>query len=158
MPRASSSGVGKMTGTRKGTVATAWNARSNEFLAAFRARDLAAIDVVAVYFDGIFPGKERCVVVATAIDTEEYKHLLDFEEGSSESGVVVNGFLGRFAARGLVVGRDRRVLVLRDGSAAIQKRWVSSGPTRCSKSAWWMWSGWCVPSSPTSTSAGLWSR
>ena len=118
---ASSGGVGKMTGTSKGTVATAWKARSNELLAEFRARDLTAIDVVAVYVDGIFPGKERCVVVAMAIDTEGYKHLLDFEEGSSESAEVVNGLLGRIAARGLVVGRDRRVLVLRDGSAAIAK-------------------------------------
>jgi len=118
---ASSSGVGKMTGTSKGTVAKAWKARSNELLTAFRARDLSGIDVLAVYVDGIFPGKERCVVVAMAIDTEGYKHLLDFEEGSSESAEVVNGLLGRIEARGLVVGRERRVLVLRDGSAAIAK-------------------------------------
>ncbi len=30
-----------------------------------------------------------------------------------------HGLLGRIAGRGLVVWRDRRVLVLRDGSAAI---------------------------------------
>jgi len=118
---ASSSGVGKMTGTSKGTVATAWKARSNELLTAFRARDLAGIDVLAMYIDGVFLGKERCVVVAMAIDTKGHKHLLDFEEGSSESAEVVESLLGKIAARGLVVGRDRRVLVLRDGSAAIAK-------------------------------------
>jgi transposase-like protein len=118
---ASSSGVGKMTGTSKGTVATAWKARSNELLTAFRERDLTDIDVLAFYVDGIFLGKERCVVVAMAIDTQGYKHLLDFEEGSSESAETVRGLLGRIAGRGLVVGRDRRVLVLRDGSAAIAK-------------------------------------
>jgi putative transposase len=118
---ASSSGVGKMTDTSKGTVSAAWKARSNELLTEFRARDLTGIDVLAMYIDGIFPGKERCVVVAMAIDTAGYKHLLDFEEGSSESAEVVNGLLGKIAARGLVVGRDRRVLVLRDGSAAIAK-------------------------------------
>lgn len=117
----SSSGVGRMTGTSKGTVAIAWKARSNELLTAFRARDLSGIDVLAVYLDGIFLGKERCVVVAMVIDTKGYKHLLDFEEGSSESAEVVNGLLDRIGARGLVVGRDRRVLVLRDGSAAIAK-------------------------------------
>jgi len=115
----SSAGVGRMTGTSKGTVATAWKARSNELLTAFRARDLSGIDVLAVYLDGIFLGNERCVVVAMVIDTQGYKHLLDFEEGSSESAEVVNGLLGRIADRGLVVGRDRRVL--RDGSAAIAK-------------------------------------
>ena len=67
---ASSSGVGKMTGTSKGTVATAWKARSNELLTAFRERDLTGIDVLAIYVDGIFLGKERCVVVAMAIDTQ----------------------------------------------------------------------------------------
>jgi len=118
---ASSAGVGKMTGTSKGTVATAWKARSNELLTMFRARDLTGIDVLAVYLDGIFLGGERCVVVAMVIDTKGYKHLLDFEEGSSESAEVVDGLLVRIAARGLVVGRDRRVLVLRDGSAAIAK-------------------------------------
>jgi len=118
---ASSAGVGRMTGTSKGTVATAWKARSNELLTVFRARDLTGIDVLAVYLDGIFLGNERCVVVAMVIDTQGYKHLLDFEEGSSESAEVVDGLLGRIAARGLVVGRDRRVLVLRDGSAAIAR-------------------------------------
>jgi transposase-like protein len=118
---ASSSGVGKMTGTSKGTVAKAWKVRSNELLLAFRARDLTGIDVLAMYIDGVFLGNERCVVVAMAIDVNGFKHLLDFEEGSSESAEVVEGLLGRIAARGLVVGRERRVLVLRDGSAAIAK-------------------------------------
>jgi transposase-like protein len=117
----SSAGVGRMTGTSKGTVAAAWKVRSNELLTAFRARDLSGIDVLAVYVDGIFLSGDRCVVVAMVIDTKGYKHVLDFEEGSSESAEVVNGLLGRIADRGLVVGRDRRVLVLRDGSAAIAK-------------------------------------
>jgi transposase-like protein len=118
---ASSSGVGKMTGTSKGTVAKAWKIRSNELLTAFRARNLTGIEVLAVYLDGVFLGNERCVVVAMAIDVKGFKHLLDFEEGSSESAEVVNGLLAKITARGLVVGRDRRVLVLRDGSAAIAK-------------------------------------
>ena len=118
---ASSSGVGKMSGMSKGSVATAWKVRSNELLTAFRARNLSDIDVMAMYIDGIFLGNERCVVVAMVIDTQGYKHLLDFEEGGSESAEVVNGLRGKIAARGLVVGRDRRVLVLRDGSAAIAK-------------------------------------
>jgi len=117
----SSAGVGRMTGTSKSTVAAAWKVRSNELLTAFRARDLSGIDVLAVYVDGIFLGGDRCVVVAMVIDTKGYKHVLDFEEGSSESAEVVNGLLGRVVVRGLVVGRGRRVLVLRDGSAAIAK-------------------------------------
>ena len=48
---ASSSGVGKMTDTSKGTVSAAWKARSNELLTEFRARDLTGIDVLAMYRD-----------------------------------------------------------------------------------------------------------
>jgi putative transposase len=118
---ASSSGVAKIADTSKGSVAMAWKARSNELLTAFRARDLSKIDAVAMYIDGIFLGNERCVVVAMAIDVDGYKHLLDFEEGSSENAEVVHGLLGKIAGRGLVVGQERRVLVLRDGSAAIAK-------------------------------------
>ncbi len=176
----SSAGVGRMTGTSKGTVAIAWKVRSNELLTAFRARDLSGIDVLAMYVDGIFLGNERCVVVAMAIDTKGYKHLLDFEEGSSESAEVVNGLLGRIGARGLVVGRDRRVLVLRDGSAAIAKAvrgfWPDSVQQERGRSdsdmkpdaagaswhsprhedyAWCMWSGWCARSSPAGINPAL---
>ena len=153
---ASSSGVGKMTDMSKGTVARAWKERSNELLTAFRARDLSGIDVLAVYLDGVFPGKERCVVVAMAIDVNGLKHLLDFEEGSSESAEVVTGLLERVTRRGLVVGRDRRVLVLRDGSAAIAKAVSGFWPDACSRNAWCMWYGWCARSSLTSTSGALW--
>lgn len=38
----SSAGVGKLTGTSKGTVTKAWKARSNELLTIFRTRDLTS--------------------------------------------------------------------------------------------------------------------
>ncbi len=131
----STSGVGSLTDTSKSTVSAAWKVRSNELLAEFRARDLTGVDVLALYIDGVFLGNERCVVVALAIDTAGHKHLLDFEEGSSESAEVVEGLLGKISARGLVMGRDRRVLVLRDGSAAIAKAvsryWPDSVQQEC---------------------------
>jgi putative transposase len=77
--------------------------------------------VVAMMVDGVFPGKDSCVVVALAIDIYGHKHLLDFEEGSSESAEVVKGLFARFHARGLKVGTARRLLLVRDGSEAIAK-------------------------------------
>jgi putative transposase len=71
--------------------------------------------------DGVFPGKESCVVVALAIDIEGNKHLLDFEEGSSESAEVVKGLFARLHARGLKAGTARKLLLVRDGSEAITK-------------------------------------
>ena len=118
---ASGKGVGKMLGVSASTVCEGWKERSRELLAEFRARDLTGIDMVAMMIDGVFPSKERCVVVALAIDVEGNKHLLDFEEGSSESAEVVKGLLAKITARGLKVGTDRRLLVVRDGSEAIAK-------------------------------------
>ena len=118
---ASGSGVSKMLGVSASTVCEGWKARSKELLDEFRGRDLSTLDVVAMMVDGIFPGKERCVVVALAIDIEGHKHLLDFEEGSSESAEVVKGLFARLHARGLKAGTARKLLLVRDGSEAIAK-------------------------------------
>jgi hypothetical protein len=118
---ASGSGVGKMLGVSASTVCEGWKARSKELLDEFRGRDLSKIDVVAMMVDGIFPSKDRCVVVALAIDIDGHKYLLDFEEGSSENAEVVKGLFARLHARGLKAGTARRLLLVRDGSEAIAK-------------------------------------
>jgi hypothetical protein len=118
---ASGSGVGKMLGVSASTVCEGWKARSKELLDEFRGRDLSEIDVVAMMVDGVFPGKDSCVVVALAIDIHGHKHLLDFEEGSSESAEVVKGLFARLHARGLKAGTARKLLLVRDGSEAIAK-------------------------------------
>ena len=118
---ASGGGVGRMLGVSASTVCEGWKARSRELLEEFRQRDLSGIDVVGLMVDGVFPGKESCVVVALAIDIDGNKHLLDFEEGSSESAEVVKGLFARLHARGLQAGTARRLLVVRDGSEAIAK-------------------------------------
>jgi putative transposase len=118
---ASGKGVGKMLEVSASTVCEGWKARSKDLLDEFRGRDLSGIDAVAMMVDGVFPGKERCVVVALAIDIDGNKHLLDFEEGSSESAEVVKGLFARLHARGLKAGTARRLLLVRDGSEAIAK-------------------------------------
>jgi hypothetical protein len=118
---ASGRGVGKMLGVSASQVCEGWKARSRELLAEFRGRDLSKLDVLAMMVDGVFLGKERCVVVALAITTEGQKHLLDFEEGSSESAEVVMALFAKLKARGLDAGVVRRLMVTRDGSDAIAK-------------------------------------
>jgi putative transposase len=118
---ASGSGVGKILGVSQSTVCEGWKVRSRELLDEFRSRDLSGIDVVGLMVDGVFPGKNSCVVVALAIDVEGRKHLLDFEEGSSESAEVVKGLFAKIHARGLRAGVARRLLLVRDGSDAIAK-------------------------------------
>jgi len=132
---ASGSGVGKMLGVSASQVCEGWKARSRELLAEFRGRDLSKLDVLAMMVDGVFLGRERCVVIALAIDTEGYKHLLDFEEGSSESAEVVMALFAKLKARGLNAGVARRLLVTRDGSDAIAKAvrhfWPDSVQQEC---------------------------
>jgi putative transposase len=111
---ASGSGVGEMLGMSASTVCEGWKARSKELLDEFRGRDLSKIDVVAMMVDGIFPSKDRCVVVALAIDIDGHKHLLDFEEGSSESAEVVEGLFAKLPALGLEAGMARRLLLVLD--------------------------------------------
>lgn len=118
---ASGSGVGQMLGMSASQVCEGWKERSRELLAEFRGKDLSCLDVVALMVDGVFLGKERCVVVALAIGKEGDKHLLDFEEGSSESAEVVMALFAKLKARGLSAGGARRLLVTRDGSEAIAK-------------------------------------
>jgi hypothetical protein len=114
-------GVGKMLGVSASTVCEGWMVRSKELLDKFRGRDLSELDVAALRVDRIFPSNESYVVVALAIDIHGHKHLLDFEEGSSESAEVVKGLFARLNARGLKVGAARRLLLVRDGSEAIAK-------------------------------------
>jgi hypothetical protein len=63
------------------------------------------------------------------------KKVLDFEQGSSESKAVVADLIHRLAKRGLIEREDRRLLVVRDGSAAIAgavaKGWPAAMPQEC---------------------------
>ncbi len=54
--------------------------------------------------DGIFPSKDRCVVVALAIDIHGHKHLLAFEEGCRGSAEVVKGLSARLHGAGITGG------------------------------------------------------
>ena len=85
--------------------------------------------------DGVWPNRETCVVVAIGVSFDGVKQVLDFEQGSSESKAVVADLIRRLAKRGLIEREDRRLLVVRDGSAAIAgavaKGWTAAMPQEC---------------------------
>lgn len=115
---ASGRGVGQLLGVSASQVCAGWKARSRELLAEFRERDSAPLAVLALMVDGVFLGRERCVVVALAVDAEGHKHLLDFEEGSSESAAVVMALFAKLKALGIArlsgpLGPDIAVAVQR---------------------------------------------
>lgn len=104
----------------KSAASRMWVEKSREQLENLRSRPLEDKDWLAVVIDGVWLSKELCVVVALGIDSEGKKHVLDFEQGSSETKAVVCALMERLARRGVVQPEGRRLLVLRDGSRAIE--------------------------------------
>lgn len=98
-----------------------WIDKSREQLAEFRSRTLDGHDWLALLIDGVRLADELWVIVAVGIDTKGHKRVLDFEQGSSENATAVGDLIGRLRKRGFKGAKGRRLLVLRDGSAAIAK-------------------------------------
>jgi len=119
----------------KSTAARMWEAKSREQLAHFRERDLSGYDFVALMIDGVRLADQVWVMVAQGITTEGEKVMLDFEEGSSESAAAVGDLIARLKKRGVDEPTGRRLLVVRDGSAAIasavSKHWPQAVQQEC---------------------------
>lgn len=133
----SSRGVSRLSksGVSKSTASRMWVEKSREQLEQLRERSLEAEEMLAVVLDGVWLSKEICVVVALGIDRKGAKKVLDFEQGSSESKAVVCALIERLSRRGIKEPEGRRLLVLRDGSRAIEqavgKHWPDALQQEC---------------------------
>jgi putative transposase len=112
-----------------------WEEKSREQLALLRGRSLDKSSWLALVVDGVWLTRDICVVVAVGIDAAGIKQVLDFETGSSESLETVDRLLGRLVERGFGPPDGQRLLVLRDGSAAIagavKRRWPQAVQQEC---------------------------
>lgn len=119
----------------KSEISRMWVEKSREQLEALRARPLGSIEWIALVVDGVWLSKELCVVVAIGIESNGSKWVLDFEEGPSENATVVSSLLERIKARGFAPAAGRGLLVLRDGSEAIEsavrRHWPQSVRQEC---------------------------
>jgi putative transposase len=104
----------------KSSVSRMWEDKSREQLALLRERPLDQTEWLAVMIDGVFIGKEHCVVIALGIDSGGRKQVLDFESGSSESRETVSRLIDRLNKRGVRSTENSALLVVRDGSKAIE--------------------------------------
>lgn len=111
----------------KSAASRMWVEKSMEQLEIFRSRALDHLDLLAIQIDGVWVG-EICIVIAVGIAADGSKHALDFEQGSSESKAVVTALIERLAKRGIEEREDRRLLVIRDGSSAIESAVRSHWP------------------------------
>jgi transposase-like protein len=130
-------GVERATGKAisKSEASRMWAQKSREQLEMLRARPLQDVPWLCVLIDGVWLTRELCVVVAVGIDAGGEKRVLDFEQGPSESATVVAALIERLAARGVKAAAGSRLLVLRDGShaidAAVRRQWPEAVVQEC---------------------------
>ena len=103
-------------GTSKSSVSRRFVTRTTAQVRAWQTASLEALDLVAIFLDGVLFA-EHCLVVALGIDSTGQKHPLGLWDGSTENATVCQGLLSTLHSRGLRT--DRSVLVILDGSKAI---------------------------------------
>lgn len=105
-------------GLSKSNVSRHWQSVGHKFVDELRGKDLSQIDWAILMIDGIRLSKDELAVVAVGITTEGYKHVLDFDLGSTENAEVCRALMRRLMKRGFHC--DRRLLAVLDGSDAIK--------------------------------------
>jgi putative transposase len=86
-------------------------------LAELFGRDLAKLDLLALFLDGIETA-EHTIVVALGVDADGRKHPLGLWEGSTENKAVCQSLLSNLVERGL--DPERPLLVVIDGGRGIR--------------------------------------
>ncbi len=104
-------------GTSKSRVSRRFVARTTAQVKAWQTTSLEALDLVAIFIDGVVFA-EHCLVVALGIDATGQKHPLGLWDGSTENATVCQGLLSNLQSRGLPT--DRSALVILDGSKALR--------------------------------------
>ena len=104
-------------GTSKSSVSRRFVARTTAQVRRWQTASLEALDLVAIFLDGVIFA-EHCLVVALGIDATGQKHPLGLWDGSTENATVCQGLLSDLQSRGLRT--DRSLLVILDGSKALR--------------------------------------
>jgi transposase-like protein len=105
-------------GTSKSSVSRRFVARTTAQVRNWQTASLEALDLVAIFLDGVVFA-EHCLVVALGIDATGQKHPLGLWDGSTENAAVSQGLLSNLQSRGLRT--DRSLLVILDGSKALRR-------------------------------------
>lgn len=119
-------------GVKKSSVSRHFVAASRHELEELLGRTLSALDIGAVFLDGVHRGGQ-CVIVALGVSRDGQKHCLGLWQGASESGSVCESLLQDLVNRGL--DPNQRRLFIIDGakalSSAIRKKFPGSEIHRC---------------------------
>jgi len=107
----------------KGVSRQAVSQKSIEYMGArleeFHNRSLQGADMIAVFIDGIHIG-ENVYVTAVGIDTRGYRHVLEFEQGSTESSSICRSLLRNLLER-QILDEEGAYLFVVDGGKGVKK-------------------------------------
>ena len=112
----------------KSQISRAWVAKTAELISEKNAQRLDNIDILVLMLDAVILSKDLVVTVALAVDINGVKHILGYQIGSTENSEVVEDLLGNLKQKGLKTPKNRHLLVVLDGSAALRKGVVKHFP------------------------------
>ena len=104
-------------GIKKSSVSRHFVKATAKQMREFMEKDLAGLDLVAIFIDGI-AFKGHLTVVALGLDKGGKKHVLGLWQGATENATVCTSLLEDIARRGLNTGKD--YLFVLDGSKALR--------------------------------------
>jgi len=104
-------------GIAKSSVSRRFIRASREALEVLMGRRFDALDLLAVWIDGIVVDDQH-ILAAVGVDAEGEKHLLGLRQGSSENAQVAKDLLRSLIERG--IGPERVRLFVIDGSKALR--------------------------------------
>lgn len=110
-------GIGSRS-TSKSAVSRRFVAQTRAQFEAWQTRSLAAVDLAALFVDGVQLA-HHAVVVALGVDVDGRKQVLGLWEGGTENASVCQSLLANLQERGLRT--DRSLLIILDGSKALAK-------------------------------------
>ena len=104
-------------GIKKSSVSRHFVKATAEQMREFMERDLAGLDLVAIFIDGI-EFKGHMIVVALGLDKGSKKHILGLWQGVTENATICTSLLEDMSRRGLNTEKD--YLFVLDGSKALR--------------------------------------
>jgi putative transposase len=105
-------------GTSKSNVSRHWQSVGHKFVEELRGTDLSKKDWSILILDGIRLSKDQTAIVGIGITADGYKHVLDFDLGSTENAEVCRALMRRLMKRGFSC--ERRLFAVLDGSDALR--------------------------------------
>lgn len=109
--------MAQSVGIKRSSVSRKLVAAAEAAMAKLAERRFDAIDILAVYIDGIRIAGQM-IVVAVGLDLVGTKHLLGIKPGDTENAAVVKALLSDLVERG--IAQDKRRLFIIDGAKALK--------------------------------------